>query len=1163
MTKIRVSFWIALLSFAAATLINLLPMPLAAQGIGTLYGTVTDALTGAPVSNATVSIAGRSVTTNRFGRYTIRHLSPTFQADFVPLSSRLTAFPNSLLFTENSRPGIPGIVECQAPTYLVYQNKEVTIVPCKRTELNISLTKDLPPGSLRFVLTWKDRPADLDVNLFIPSIRGFAPAVLKWSLRGALFEPPFAYLDTDARDGYGPETMTIRQLFPGIYTFSIFNNSPGIATPDNRQGEIAGSGAVVQIYTDKGLFQTLTVPEQKSTTGNAQWWNVCRIDGGTGAITVINQVTNQSTLGTVRLAQSLEDKVSSIAEKGSASLQSTTNASFRWDFGGGRGDIFRQTPEVRYTTAGSYSVGINALYTDLEAKSSITKPSFVSNVILVGTQDFHTYTNWIDIAPSTLFGIGGDREVRNWSIQLLNSGASWYNRLTYGTVADSISQLYVVIAANDTNARVTVSLPDTLNGTIAPLTNMQRQSSEATLKVFSAMNERFVAMAVYTPPPTLRNAEGLNEKIIPLRVQIGTSATQIMPIRLVRPPLVLVHDVGSDPLAWRRSGFAAELERRGHRLFFADYAGESAAAFSPQARVPSIGVAAVTRAIVEARAAMAEQGIACLRVDVVAHGAGGLFARSFLSSEERFFSNQWGSVRRFITLGTPHGGTPLGQYLWERRSYQSASGLALSSMMAQIGLPAGAVQRSLGYGDTSLSLLGRMPYTLSHAIVATWNDTAAQAFTQTNRALGILQTPEEYRRNSNIITALFAQRSNALLVDAESQRSGLAPTSPGVTEFASTLHGDAAPLTFAQGINVPTLLSSREVWKRVGDLLGETDNRSFVGGFPAPPARWWTLPTSTPPQAQTSFGIRIAEPVRGMTVPARSTTRIPVRIETIGDGQLQDVVIALESLPLRILTGTPTSLSTTLSLGDALENRIGPLRLFVSARDARTGALLTDTTTITVQAEGEVEDMQVQPCFMTMEAGKTSGTRQLRTTALIGGVWYDVSRTIQGTQYTTARNLVSINAQGFVTALGGGAMSASGAPDTITVRYGDIISRVPLVVSGVITSVRGEEKDRYVSGAQFSSALRLRLSPQPVQDEATLEYTLPWSAETRLEIISVRGEILATFEQGRQTIGEQRIILSTKGLAKGVYFLRLLVGGSCCGQGFPPQIASVKMVVSK
>jgi hypothetical protein len=240
-----------------------------------------------------------------------------------------------------------------------------------------------------------------------------------------------------------------------------------------------------------------------------------------------------------------------------------------------------------------------------QAKSTITKPMFVSNIMLVGTQDFHRFANVFN-EPSTLLGSRDESDSKSWTGRLIGQLQYWNDRVTYGTVADSISQLYISIAVKDTNTRVTISLPDTLNGTIAPLNNIRLQSSQATLKVFPSSFNLKVAIGVYTPPPTLRNAEGLNEKTIPLSVQIGTAAPQIMPIRLVRPPVVLVHDAGADPQSWQRTGFAAELQRRGQRLFYADYGGESVTSFSPKATIPSVGIAAVTRAIVEARAAMTE-----------------------------------------------------------------------------------------------------------------------------------------------------------------------------------------------------------------------------------------------------------------------------------------------------------------------------------------------------------------------------------------------------------------------------------------------------------------------------------------------------------------------------------------------------------------------------
>lgn len=1139
---------------------------LRAQGFGTLYGKVTDAVTGEVIPNAAIKFAGVSTTTNRFGQYLIRNLPATFQSDFTALNPRLGIFPLSITLLQTSRDGISGRVECTSANYFPYRNSEVKIIPCKRTELNISMTKEIVPGSLRFILTWKDRPADLDSYLFIPSINGAAPTFITYNRPGAIFVSPLAYLDRDARNGFGPETITIRQLFPGTYTYSIFNSSPGSLTnPSKRDGELYGSGAVVQIYNDKGLVQSITAPEQKSTTGNAQWWNVCTLDGKTGNITVINKITNQSTFSTITVAQKNDGVISSSLKKLDATLQGITTANFYWDLNGGRGFMpsSNYAPEI-YATFDSlrtYDVTLETYKEMGQAKSSLTKPMYISNIMLIGSQDFHIYKNDFNF-PSTLVGTQDEYNARIWTGGLIGQRQYWNDRVIYGTVADSISQLFIAIAVKDTNTRVTISLPDTVNGTIAPMTDMRLQSSQATLRVFPSSYGLKVAFGIYTPPPTLRNAEGLNEKIIPLSVQIGTAATQIMPIRLVRPPVVLVHDAGADPQSWQRTGFAAELQRRGQRLFYADDGGESVTSFSPKATIPSVGVAAVTRAIVEARAAMTEQGIACLRVDVVAHGTGGLFARSFLENESRLFSNQWGSVRRFITLGTPHGGSPVANYLWERRGLRTASDMTVADVAAQLGMPVGALQRSIGRSDTSISLLKQMPHTLSHAIVATWSDTAAQAYSLTNKLLRVVQTPEEYRRQGSFLASIFGQRPNSMLADAESQRSGLPADSRAVTEFPKTLHGDTPPVALSQGTQVQTLLSSPNVWKRVGDLLAVAESNDFVSGFPAPPSRWWTpAPSVSGTQPTAAGGIRIAQPTRGLTVTAGASTQIPVSIESFGDVQLQDVVVALESLPIRTVSATQTPITTTLSLAEALDNRIGRLRLTVTARDTRTGVLLTDTTSIIVQPQGELEDLQVQPCYLTMEAGKTSGTQQLRVTALYNGVWYDVSKAGQNTQYSIARAQASVNANGFVTALGSVSMDAT--PDTITVRYGGLTSKVPLTVSGVITATRGTENELPSILGRNESPLRLRISPQPAVQDMTIHYLLQSSAEVRLELLDMQGRIVASLERGWQGAGEQNISISTDGIASGMYMVRLLVGGSCCGQGIAPQMATVPVVVVK
>ena len=87
-------------------------------------------------------------------------------------------------------------------------------------------------------------------------------------------------LDIDDTDSYGPETTTIYNLYPGEYHYYIFNYS--------ESPEITTSGAVVQIFNDNGLLYNLQIP----TVGEGLYWDVCTVNGSTGAVNIINTITD-------------------------------------------------------------------------------------------------------------------------------------------------------------------------------------------------------------------------------------------------------------------------------------------------------------------------------------------------------------------------------------------------------------------------------------------------------------------------------------------------------------------------------------------------------------------------------------------------------------------------------------------------------------------------------------------------------------------------------------------------------------------------------------------------------------------------------------------------------------------------------------------------------
>jgi PKD repeat protein/uncharacterized protein YfaP (DUF2135 family) len=301
----------------------------------TLSGLVTDAFNGNPIPGATVTIAGLSTTTDNSGNYTITNIpAGTLNAGFNANVTEGQA-PLAVSFSDQSSEG-SSTVSCSKTGYITYVNSQVVIDPGQTLNLNISLSPTLAAGAMRFVLNWGASPEDLDSHLNTPSINGQTYHVY-YDSPGNATADPFAALDYDVTTGYGPETMTIYQMFNGTYQYYIHNYSenPSITT----------SQAVLQIYNENGLLQTLQVP----TIGTGLIWYVADINGTNGQLTIRNVI--QENPPGVSKDWVPERK---IAEN---NLKSRNITSWLWNFGDGSTSTL-QNPSHTYTTAGVYNVSL-------------------------------------------------------------------------------------------------------------------------------------------------------------------------------------------------------------------------------------------------------------------------------------------------------------------------------------------------------------------------------------------------------------------------------------------------------------------------------------------------------------------------------------------------------------------------------------------------------------------------------------------------------------------------------------------------------------------------------------------------------------------------------------------------------------------------------------
>ena len=299
----------------------------------TLSGQVSNALNGKPVPEAEVCIAGRCTFTDSLGNYIIDQipsgiLMPSFGATPTYGGAPLTVQFNDES-TENTH-----TVTCSKQGYLTYVNNQVDLPPDGTLKLNMSLSPELQEGNLRFVLNWGSLPTDLDSHLLTPEINGNAHHVY-FDNRGNDTSVPFARLDFDITSGFGPETVTIYERWPGMYRYYVRNFS--------ENPSISSSSAVVQVYGVNGLLHTIEVP----SSGNGNYWHVCDISGETGDIFIKNIILEFPPSLFKNLPVKKEGKMQSLRYINS----------WLWDFGDGNTSTLKNPMHI-YNYEGSYNVSL-------------------------------------------------------------------------------------------------------------------------------------------------------------------------------------------------------------------------------------------------------------------------------------------------------------------------------------------------------------------------------------------------------------------------------------------------------------------------------------------------------------------------------------------------------------------------------------------------------------------------------------------------------------------------------------------------------------------------------------------------------------------------------------------------------------------------------------
>ena len=179
-------------------------------------------------------------------------------------SSRATSGANGVFTIPMKKSGQATILGVSGSlfTNTVSAGPSATDIDVSGSDANC-LTFGAVTGSLSIKLTWGQSPSDVDSHLYFPN-----GSHVYFSNEGSLVADPFAALDVDDTDSFGPEVITVRKLMVGTYLYGLKNYS--------RSTEPGMTDSPVRVELIRNGTSQFFAPTAGETTSTF-WWSVFRL----------------------------------------------------------------------------------------------------------------------------------------------------------------------------------------------------------------------------------------------------------------------------------------------------------------------------------------------------------------------------------------------------------------------------------------------------------------------------------------------------------------------------------------------------------------------------------------------------------------------------------------------------------------------------------------------------------------------------------------------------------------------------------------------------------------------------------------------------------------------------------------------------------------------
>jgi hypothetical protein len=226
------------------------------------------------------------------------------------------------------------------------------------------------------------------------------------------------------------------------------------------------------------------------------------------------------------------------------------------------------------------------------------------------------------------------------------------------------------------------------------------------------------AFAIYYPPADFSRGpqdNSLASRTVTIQADLANSSAASKVLTIVRPPVVLVHDLWGDPADW--NNFTPLINDSRFFIRRASYNGAlqgNITASIPTYQTANIGMAKESSLGIAYNATIllteiqqfvndfrAGQNVAAAQADVVVHGMGGVLAREIvqMANYESPESYSQGTINKLITIGTPHLGTPLATALLRNENACIREILADASQFSFSSATVNGASVSGGIGD--------------------------------------------------------------------------------------------------------------------------------------------------------------------------------------------------------------------------------------------------------------------------------------------------------------------------------------------------------------------------------------------------------------------------------------------------------------------------------